>query len=179
LPNFRGIEDTLNKMGSKTNGSLKISASLQGLQKILEAKDRYVKVGVIGSNASKQHSDSPYTNAEIGLIHEFGSLTRNIPRRSFLRMPIIAKKDKIKSFVEKNKGKMILAIQNDDKKSINNIMKKLGMLGESIVQEAFDTRGFGTWQELSPITIKAKNGSTAILIDKAELRGSITSEVIS
>ena len=63
------------------------------------------------------------------------------------------------------------AMDGEDK-----ILELLGVYGESIVQEAFETGGFGTWEPLSQETVEAK-GSNSILIDTAQLRRSITSKV--
>jgi phage gpG-like protein len=146
---------------------------LKDLEKtLLTSKNMYAKIGIIGSEAKKDHDG--ITNVELGLKHEFGSNTGKIPERSFLRMPIKKKRKKIAEALEKK--------QKEFKQNIidGNIKKNyqiLGIAAEAIVQEAFETGGFGNWQKLSPYTI-ARKGSSAILIDTAQLRKSISSKVV-
>lgn len=86
--------------------------NLVNLMKDLDQKYS-IKVGIIGEDASTQHSGTGLTNAELGAIHEFGAtiqvtdkmknylhyhgihLRDNtesivIPTRSFLRMPLLS-----------------------------------------------------------------------------------------
>ncbi len=110
------------------------------------------------------------TNAEIGLDHELGSVTRHLPKRSFLLMPLtfylfdaVKKKSKVLN-------KLI---------SVADIVKfyaTLGIIAENVIQEAFKKGGPG-WQPLSPVTIE-KKGSDKILISTGQLRKSITSRVV-
>ncbi|PHS61072.1 MAG: hypothetical protein COB09_19175 [Thalassobium sp.] len=53
----------------------------------------------------------------------------------------------------------------------------LGVKAEEIVQDGFATGGFGKWPALESSTI-ARKGSSGILIDTAELRKSVTSDVV-
>lgn len=122
------------------------------------------KVGVFGSSGSRQDGAS---NLSIAITHEFGSFSQNIPRRSFLKEPIEFKKDeivkKVKKFIDKDPN-------------IDKALEVLGIAGEAVVQEAFETQGFGSWQPLSPTTI-VKKGSSSPLIDTGQLRKSVISKV--
>lgn len=134
------------------------------------------KIGVLGKKSARKKGDM--SNADIGLVHEKGSLSQKIPRRSFLEMPLTDKHKEI--FLKKKKFyneviKKILSGQSP-KSAWKEAYKKLGILGESIVQESFETHGFGKWQELKPATI-ARKKSESPLIDTAQLRKSITSKV--
>src|SRR4051812_48352520 len=60
-----------------------------------------VKVGVLASDDARQGEGEPLGNAGIGVAQEFGSLTNNIPARSFLRMPLETKKDRLEATFEK------------------------------------------------------------------------------
>ncbi len=143
-------------------------SKLQNIKKEL-LKKSYVKVGILGS---KNARDDKETNANIGLKHEFGSASENLSERSFLRMPLNTKlKEKLK---EINKD----AMQSLIKKDIVLFLKKLGVLSEEVIQNAFDTGGFGKWKPLSDIT-KQKKGFDKILIETTQLRKSITSEVVN
>jgi phage gpG-like protein len=128
------------------------------------------KVGILGKTNAR---DGSLTNAEIGLKHEFGSFSEGIPRRSFL---IDTFEEKKKDLSEKARRILLRFF----KKAINykEVYKRLGIAGEKLVVEAFETGGFGKWKELSPVTI-AKKGSSVILVDTVQLKKSITSEVTS
>lgn len=129
------------------------------------------RVGILGSKASADHGDG-MTNVEIGSIHEFGSISRNIPARSFLRIPL---EEHIWEWVKKNKDRYNELLETG---SVEKWYVALGFEAERIVDEAFTTSGYGKWQALKPITIKRK-GSAMPLIDTGQLRASITSQVIN
>jgi hypothetical protein len=46
------------------------------------------------------------------------------------------------------------------------------------VQEAFDTRGFGSWKPNAPETVELK-GSDAPLIDSAQMRHAVDSRAVA
>lgn len=117
------------------------------------------------------------TNAEIGLLHEKGSLTRNIPRRSFLEVPLVQNIRQVDRMGKVIRGTLEKAIKQgeDPEKAWYEAHRKLGVIGEQIVQHAFEVRGPG-WKPNHPITI-AKKGSDSPLIDTAQLRRSIMSDV--
>ncbi|TDE17711.1 hypothetical protein [Dyadobacter psychrotolerans] len=148
------------------------------------------KVGIMGSDATALHKESvtkyntetgkPYktagsstylTNAELGVIHEFGSASRNIPIRSFLRMPLMEKSKEIVKMLG-NKDVMDLIKKGE----VVQVFRLIGLKGEQIVDRAFQTQGFGHWPALKPQTVDAK-GSSSPLIDTGQLRRSITSTV--
>lgn len=115
---------------------------------------------------------SVLTNAEIGLKHEKGVLSENIPRRSFLMMPLELKFSKYTGAVGQSVMKGLTA------ENIKFVYKNIGIIAEGIIQRAFATRGFGKWKPNAPLTIALK-GSDAPLIDTAQLRKSITSTVVT
>lgn len=139
---------------------------LEAITKELKT-NAYIKIGILGNKNSRNDKN---TNASIGLQHEFGSASKNIPERSFLRMPL---KEKMpKRLLEIGKQVMIGISKNN----AMLFLKKLGVLGEEIIQQAFDTGGFGKWANLSERTIKEKGFDTK-LVERTQLRKSITSEV--
>ncbi len=161
-----------------------LNAQLKG------AGNMHVRVGILGEHVvrpvdAKGHArpratrfdrdwnEEPITNPELGLIHEMGYPEGNIPARSFLRMPLAtrlpAEIDKIGRAVWRS---LILM------KGLVPALKQLGVLGENVVQEAFQTGGFGKWRPLKPATIRSK-GSATILIDSAQMAKSVTSSVTS
>lgn len=168
----------------------KIRADLSKLESLLkEIGGEFVaRVGVIGSAAGEVHdTESGLTNAEIGLINEFGSSTNNIPPRSFLRMPLETQQDKLMDVLDT--GSVKESIESGD---IKQVYKTLGIAAEQIVKDAFLTGGFGNWKANAPITIHGgwmsnKNGKSFYvkgkgtdkpLIDTGALMRSISSDVV-
>lgn len=157
------------KKNLKVNIDLK---ALQDLEKNLEEKF-FVKVGILAGKASESHENG-ISNLELGLVHEFGSITKNIPQRSFLRFPIEFKGKAITKLIAKNKDKIKEAIVST---GLKGIYVNLGLIAEKVIQQAFESGGFGQWEDISEKTKKAKKSDT-ILVDTAQLRRSITSKVM-
>lgn len=151
-----------------------VSINTMGLRRVIEdlKKTRRARahVGVLGSGVRLQ---STLTNAEIGLEHEYGVITRNLPERSFLRMPLISKLPQAIAAAGAAAWRKAIV-----EKGVLNALGNLGALGEHVVQEAFATGGFGFWKKLSARRIREK-GSSVILIDTAQLRQTIDSRVVS
>jgi len=152
----------------------KITADLSKLESILKdiGGTYYARVGILRGNASAIHdTESGMTNSEIGLVQEFGSETRNIPARSFLRMPIETKQDDLVQTLDT--GLVKDAIEQGD---IKTVYKILGIAAEGIVKDAFRSSGYGQWQGNAQSTID-KKGSSRPLIDTGILMASVTSDV--
>lgn len=167
----------------------KIRADLSKLESLLkEIGGEYVaRVGILDESGTPVEGGNGLTMGALGLIHEFGSETNNIPPRSFLRMPLETKQDQL---IEKlDTGEVKKAIESGD---IKQIYKVLGREGEQIVKDAFLTKGFGNWKDNAPITIHGgwmtnKNGKSFYvkgkgtdkpLIDTGALMRSIASDVV-
>lgn len=153
----------------------KIRADLSQLESLLkQIGGEYVaRVGILGSDAGEIHdTDSGLTNSELGLIQEFGSESRNIPARSFLRMPLETQQDTLIQTLDT--GAVKDAIEQGDTKQVYKI---LGFAAEQIVKDAFNTGGFGNWKDNAQSTIDRK-GSNKPLIDTGTLQRSITSDVV-
>ena len=120
----------------------------------------------------KGQEGSDLSNADIGLIHEKGSKSGKIERRSFIEMPLQLKMPRILEKV----GQAV--IDGLTKENIRSAYKRLGVIGENIIQGAFASRGYGRWKANAPIT-KAMKKSDMPLIDTAQLRKSITSQVVA
>lgn len=153
----------------------KINFNLDGLEDIKKkvGSSMRARVGVLGSNAIRDDEGGGLTNAELMLIHMFGSVSRNIPPRDPLLMPI--ERNRRELIRRLGSGAMRAAFENGDYKKMFQL---LGLVAESFVQEAFETGGWGQWPPDKPATIAAK-GSSAILIDTAQLRRSVTSDVVT
>jgi len=141
--------------------------SLDALYKALKENKYVIRVGVLGGKNAR--SGPGQSNATIGAAHEFG--TKDLPIRSFLRMPIA------EQFPKKLERAGIL-----NEKDINQIIKnssmkdfanKIGVLAVRTVLMAFDSGGFGKWKESKMEYKKVKQ----TLVETHQLRDSITYDV--
>lgn len=145
---------------------------LDGLEKLLKAlknsKPPKVKIGILGAKANR--SGSELTNADIGAMHEFG--TTSLPQRSFLRVPLAdnLKKEMMGSGAF-DKSTLIEVIKSG---SFIPWLKKVAIMAEGIVADAFDSGGFGKWR---PSNMKGKKNEQT-LVETQQLRNSITSEIV-
>lgn len=126
------------------------------------------KVGILGQKNARKKS-AQKTNAEIGAIHEFGL---NGIERSFLRVPI---SDHLQAYIEKA-GKIKPAMLKEIVREGTSKpwARKLGIIGEQIVADAFDSGGFGKWKQSDMSRKKVKQ----TLVETQQLRNSISSEVV-
>lgn len=119
--------------------------------------DKFVRIGIIGSKAEQQHdSDSGKTNAEIGGYHEFGGTSKNgkeqPPQRSFLWMPLT---EQLKFTEPQMKDlKKVMWKQFFVKKSPDKFWQTLLTKALEVIEEAFDTEGYGQWKPLAYKTHK-------------------------
>ena len=150
---------------------VKVTSNLKGLEQLQKnLKTKLVaKLGIFASDNSRD--DGGKTNAEIGAEHEFGVLSEGKPRRSFLKDPLEIKRKELLETANKVIKANIVKPDGAEK-----IFELIGIAGEAIVQEAFESGGFGTWKPLSDFTI-AKKGSDQILIETSQLRRSVISKV--
>lgn len=152
------------------------------------SKDGYFKQGVDFSNKRKklgytgaahqrapEGQDEPMTNPEIAAKNEFGV---GVPRRSMLRMPLHLYGDRIVKEAKADATEQLKNVGRAPQAAAKRILTRLGIAGENLVQEAFDTGGFGSWAQNSPTTIALK-GSDAPLIDTAQLRRAVDSRVVA
>jgi hypothetical protein len=150
---------------------VKVTSNLEGLEKLQEnMKTKLVaKLGIFADDNAR--SNGGLTNAEIGARHEFGVISEGLPRRSFLRDPIELKRKELLK-----KADRIIKANVDKEDGDEKIFELIGVVGEAIVQEAFESGGYGTWQSLSQMTVD-KKGSSQILIDSSQLRRAVISKV--
>lgn len=142
---------------------------LRDLIRACKGKVPSAKVGIIASKDTRK--DGKATNAEIGAAHEFG--TQHLPMRSFLRMPLATQLNK---YLESSGAFTRQALdQVAETKSLDNYVKKIAVVAEGVVQEAFATGGFGQWPPWQ--TPNYTNNANMLLVDSAQLRNSIGSEV--
>lgn len=131
-----------------------------------KAPDIKARIGILGKTNSRSDGSS---NAQIGAAHEFGSPTRNLPQRSFIRVPLSTK---LNNKIEHSQIYQELLIDKSIKeKSLVPLMEAVAVMGEAIVKESFLEQGPG-WD-----ATKKHTGTGMILDDTGQLKNSITSEV--
>ena len=155
----------------------------------------YAKVGILQSTNARDNSNlAPGStgidagNADVGYANEFGSRTgytaidartgkkihgAKIPERSFLRMPLMDHLEDKAALI--GAGVRSALVGDDTPKGATDA---LGIAAVSTVREAFDTNGFGQWEENSRATIAFKGGQADPLIATGQLRDSITSQTV-
>lgn len=147
-----------------------VKINLKGLEKMIKAlkkKPVIARVGVLGNHNQRDDGES---NASIGAKHEFG--TSSLPVRSFLRLPISALLFKyMEDSGAFNKESLAEVVKQA---SFRPWVEKVAILAENIVQDAFDSGGFGIW----PKSNMANKTNHQTLVETQQLRNSITSEVI-
>ena len=109
-------------------------------------------------------SDSDLTEVIFPMISEYNFVKSGLIER--LANYLVSKKAFSKQAVDE-------AIKEG---TLLELAKKVGVVAEEVIQEAFATRGFGKWKANKPSTI-ARKGSDSPLIDTGQLRRSITSKV--
>lgn len=154
----------------------KVKFDLKPLEQLqLNLNDPYTaKIGILKGSSSRD-DDEGMTNADIGALQEFGSFAGKIPRRSFLYDTMIEKKKEL----TKQLGGLIKQYATE-KGGAKKIFELIGIAAEAYVIEAFESQGFGKWQELDPKTVKIKEKkglSPNILQATLQLKGAITSKV--
>jgi hypothetical protein len=142
--------------------------NLDNLLKALKDNMKRVRVGILGGKAAR--TGGTPNNATIGAFHEYG--TSKTPQRSFLRVPIA---EHLQERLTKAGAFTKEELQEVAKtKSLLPWLKKIGIVAEKIVSDAFATKGFGKWKNHAP---GYENNTGQVLVDTQQLRNSITSEV--
>lgn len=134
-------------------------------KKIKDVKKREVAIGVMQNSGAYEDGLSI---VEVARVHEFGSITKNIPARSFLRVPFYEKEKQVDNLIFRGYKMMV-----EKNETVDKALDLIGLGARDISVGAFRDNN---WQELKQSTIKAKGSSTP-LIDTGNLRQSITWEV--
>lgn len=147
---------------------LEITKRLTEVMRRAEQLNRMQLVVGIPSDENSRDESTSITNAELGVIHEFGAPEKSIPERSFMRSTA--------SEESQNLGRLA-------KIQISECLK-----GEISAHDAFATVGVylqgkivdkitdGDFEPNTEATVKRKKSSKP-LIDTGQLRGAITYEV--
>lgn len=152
-------------------------------------KGYVIEVGIMGEQAAAVHKEEdekgnlvmpkrPLTNAFLGAIHEYGSVERNIPARSFLRMPL---ESRFPLIIRANAKSLVEYLAQG---RFKEWLIKLGLKAENIVNEAFNTSGWGMWPALKQSTVRRrkkgkKYNNPLPLLDTGQLSSSISSRVVN
>ena len=155
------------------NIDLKIEVNDKKLYKLIKNLNETfkVKVGIL-NGGEFMDKNSNITVAGYGLVNEFGSITKNIPARSFIRMPLSQEMPKVIGRFKKSIEKAL-----KEQSRLYQLYNNLGITAKSIILSSFYTSGFGNWQPNKPSTIRRK-GSSKPLIDTGRLRQSINYEIV-
>lgn len=160
-------------MGKQTE----ITFNLKGIDDLTKgmANTYRARVGVLGSHAVRNDDGEggDIDNATLMLIQMFGSISRNIPPRDPLFMPIETHAREIIQAIKESSQVRDAILEKNYKK----IYDFLGVEALKYVLMAFETSGFGTWAPNKPSTI-AKKGSDRPLIDSSQLRRAQDSDTV-
>lgn len=129
---------------------------------IQEARKHAINIGLPKDVGTYDNGQSIL---EVGERHEFGL---GVPRRSFLRMPLIVNQETINKHL-KYSWKQIVEGKSTAIKQFNI----LGTVGQNISRDAFKTQGYGKWKDIDEKT-KEQKGSSKILFDTGRLVQSVT-----
>lgn len=122
----------------------------------------------VGLPSGGQHSDTSLSMHELGMVHEYGSPTRNIPARPFIAPPI---KDNVEKYKRMMRGQALKLIFR--RTTLHNALALVGEAGKADIQKYMLSANFAP---LSAATIERK-GSSKPLIDTGQMRNAITYEV--
>lgn len=131
----------------------KLQVIATSLKKMDDAGYR-VQVGLFGDKAARKNEQAGMTNAEIGFVHEMGSVSRHIPRRSFLLDTFTQHGDQLM----KKLKPMVDTLFKTGK--IEEYLKEVGIACTNLVGEAFDTSGWGAWPPNAYRTLLQKLGGS-------------------
>ena len=139
------------------------------LRNVRRSASRSVDVGIIGTKAGSAHQGSAQvTVAQVAEWAEFGL---GQPQRSWLRAWVDANLDRINEQIDAEVGRVVAGEADPEQ-----VLQRLGLwlVGEMQANISnFPENGF---EPNAPSTI-AQKGSDTPLIDKGQLRSSITSRV--
>jgi len=132
-------------------------------------KEPYVKVGILKDEEHESDSGETASMLVIASTHEFGSPTKNIPERSYLRSTADKERKRITGHLDRGIDDIIKG-----RSTVMKTLSKVGLMFQSLVQQKITSIKEPALKEA---TIKRK-GSSNPLIDTGQLRSSIRYEVV-
>jgi hypothetical protein len=161
---FKITARLLKDVSAKTYSDLK--------NQIAALKTTEVKVGLPGEKLHKapkgSKAKSTISVAMVGAVHEFGAPDRGIPERPWLRPGIRSGQQ---SYIRLNRINIIKILRGHLSPMV--ALRQLGAMAQGFVQKYIRS---GNFTPLKPATI-ARKGSSAPLIDTAQMIQSVTFEV--
>ena len=141
--------------------SVSVKGNMDGLDKILKnvSKNLVAKIGIFGG--SREDGE---TNASIGAKHEFGSFSKNLPRRSFLKDPLsLKRKDIVK------KARLIIADNITKPEGASKIFELIREVGGEFGATTGRPRQIG-WLDIDDIKKGINiNGVNKLIINKIDV----------
>lgn len=183
-----------------------VKVDFKKLKNVIEemSKEYSIKVGILANKGGTDLVSKDLDVAGLGAVSEFGvtinvtekmrnflrcqglplkkeTKTITIPARSFIYASLSRSAEirkKVKKLVYSNDSIETLEklILQGDKGLLEVVASAIAISAVEQIQDAFDTSGFGEWQQNHPYTIE-KKGSAMPLIDTGRLRNSITFEI--
>lgn len=153
--------------------------AIQNISQYLNGES-HVKIGVLNDS---QRPDG-FGAVELAMVHEFGSRSRGIPERSFLRKTMTNYESDFVKEMDANKKAIEKSISEGN---FEQFLGKVGAKWVGYVIETFEAQGPG-WAVLSERTIAARKArktgknpvvGTKALIDTGAMLRSITYEVVT
>ena len=138
---------------------------------MLSKKAPIIQIGVLAGEDARS-GEGGDSNVSIGAKHEMGD--SETIRRSWLRMPI---EEHLNDYLEKSGAFNKNSETSKEAFRTNNflpLMKKVSIIAETVISDAFDTGGFGEWK---PSNMKFKTNHQT-LVETQQLRNSVTSRVV-
>lgn len=136
--------------------------------KAVKAPAYHVEVGVFGD---ARREGEAATNAEIALVHEYGSPSRGIPERSFLRASIDLHRADYRAFLAAAARKLLDKGSSD----MQQVFELLGLKAAADVKNLMRLPGY--FVPNTPETMRRK-GSSQPLIDTGQLISSVGFRVV-
>ena len=171
----------------------KVRMDLKKLQDLYESLKHRPSLWVGVAESKDARKEVGMTNNRLAMIHEYGAPEHGIPARSFVRTPIA---DHAVEIMAPIKEHIQLILKTEGAKKL---WEMVGHACEQVISHGFDTGGYGKWAPLKYSTLMAKlnigkfrnlhrrkltiahiyagNIGMGILVDHAELRNSVSSQV--
>lgn len=124
-----------------------------------------LRVGLVGPAAQAAHVGTTLTVAEIGAIHEFGTL--KIPQRSFVRATIDAELERTRGLMRRVAAAVLRGVAPE------TAARRFGEQMVKAIQARIDSN---IPPPLAPATVK-KKGHDLALVDTGQMKAAISYEV--
>jgi len=114
-----------------------------------------VKIGILSNQWQTPPDDENERKigpVELGMVHEFGSKSRNIPARSFLRKTAVLRANDFQAEITANREKIFQSIAEGRGQEV---LEKVGATWVGYVLDAFDSGGPG-WRPLKRATVRRR-----------------------